>query len=187
MGLYDPLTTTNQTIAAPTGTQRILGTPKIPIPEAIPANSAAMLPRSAIPSTTMVKKVTRRPNSSDQVGKTLAGRRAHAGRHLLNHDQGNRGGNQRPEKQVAELGSGLGIGEDATRVVVHVGGNEPRPQDGEERQKPVFQQSNAGGPAAGHGQGHVGSGPLGHLANCTWEAFPISAGARFYCLPKRVL
>jgi hypothetical protein len=39
-------------------------TPKIPMPEARPANSAAMLPKSARPSTIMVKKVMRRPNSS---------------------------------------------------------------------------------------------------------------------------
>ena len=48
------------------GTERtdILLMPNIPRPDARPANSAAMLPRSARPSTAIVKKVMRRPNSS---------------------------------------------------------------------------------------------------------------------------
>ena len=55
---------TIHTTAAPIGTVRYLEIPKIPMPLAMPANSAAMLPRSASPNTTMVKKVMRRPNSS---------------------------------------------------------------------------------------------------------------------------
>ena len=39
-------------------------TPKTFMPEASPANSAAMLPKSASPRTIIVKKVMRRPNSS---------------------------------------------------------------------------------------------------------------------------
>ena len=51
-------------MAAPMGTTIYLLTPKMPMPEAKPANSAMMLPKSAMPSTSMVKKVARKPNSS---------------------------------------------------------------------------------------------------------------------------
>ena len=63
-GLYDPRTITIHTSAAPIGTAIYLLIPKIPIPEARPANSAAMLPKSASPRTIIVKNVMRRPNSS---------------------------------------------------------------------------------------------------------------------------
>ncbi len=55
---------TIHTSAAPIGTAIYLLMPKTPMPEASPANSAAMLPKSASPSTVMVKNVMRRPNSS---------------------------------------------------------------------------------------------------------------------------
>src|ERR1035437_9508950 len=63
-GLYDPRTITNHTTAAPTGTVRYFEMPKMPMPLAIPANSAAMLPRSASPNTTMVDRKSTRLNSS---------------------------------------------------------------------------------------------------------------------------
>ena len=49
---------------APMGTEIYLLTPKISIPEAMPANSAAMLPKSASPRIAMVMNVARKPNSS---------------------------------------------------------------------------------------------------------------------------
>ena len=49
-----------------------------------------------------------------------------------NHDQGDGDGNHGPEQGVAELGSGLGVGEDAVGVVVDVGGDEAGSEDGQE-------------------------------------------------------
>ena len=63
-GRYDPRTTTAHTSSAPKGTTMYLLAPKMPMPEARPANSATMLAKSAAPNTTMVKKVARNPNSS---------------------------------------------------------------------------------------------------------------------------
>jgi hypothetical protein len=48
---------TSHTTDAPNGTVRYLVTPKIPIPDAISATSAAMLPRSANPRMSIVKNV----------------------------------------------------------------------------------------------------------------------------------
>src|ERR1035441_6804266 len=136
-GLYDPRTITSHTTAAPTGTVRYFEIPKIPMPLAIPANSAAMLPRSASPNTTMVKKVMRSPNSSrNEFREPLAGHGPHAGRHLLHHNQRDRGRDQRPEQGIAELGAGLRVGEDAPRIVVHVGRDEPGPHHREKGRQP---------------------------------------------------
>ncbi len=68
---------------------------------------------------------------ADQIGKTFARDRAHARAHLLGDDQQQRDGNQRPERQVAVFGAGLGIGKDAARVVIDVGGDESRADDRE--------------------------------------------------------
>ena len=63
---------------------------------------------------------------ADQIGKAFAGDRAHARAHLLRDDQQQRDGDQRPERQVAVLGAGLRIGEDAAGIVIDVGGDESR-------------------------------------------------------------
>ena len=66
---------------------------------------------------------------ADQIGQPLAGHRAHARAHLLRHDQQQRDGNQRPQRQIAVLRAGLRIGEDAAGVVIDVGGDESRADD----------------------------------------------------------
>src|SRR5271166_3227939 len=57
---------------------------------------------------------------ANQVAQTLASYGAHAGAHLLYHDEGERDGDHRPEEKKAVLGSGLRIGEDAAGIVVDV-------------------------------------------------------------------
>ena len=73
---------------------------------------------------------------ADQVAEALAGDHAHAGAHLLHHDQGDGDGNHRPEQGVAVLRAGLGVGEDAAGVVIHVGGNESGAEDGQKQEYP---------------------------------------------------
>ena len=69
---------------------------------------------------------------ADQVGEALARDRAHARAHLLRHDQQQRDRQQRPQRQVAVVRARLRVGEDAAGVVVDDGGDEARPDDGEE-------------------------------------------------------
>ena len=75
---------------------------------------------------------------ANQIAQALAGDRAHAGGDLLHHDQRHRDRDHGPEQHVSELGPGRGIGPDAAGIVVHVRGDETRPDDGEEDQKPDF-------------------------------------------------
>ena len=72
---------------------------------------------------------------ADQVGEPLARDRAHARAHLLRDDQEHGDGQQRPQRQVAELRAGRGIGKDAAGIVIDDGGDEPRPDDREEDQR----------------------------------------------------
>ena len=69
---------------------------------------------------------------ADQIGEAFAGDRAHARGHFLHHDQRDGGRDQRPQQRVAELRARLRVGEDAAGVVIDVGGDESRPQDGKE-------------------------------------------------------
>jgi len=71
----------------------------------------------------------------------FAGDCAHAGGHLLNHDQRDRRRDQRPQKFVAELRSGLGIREDAAGVVIDVGRDEARTEDRQKCKKAGADQS----------------------------------------------
>ncbi len=73
---------------------------------------------------------------ADEVAEALAGDDAHAGAHLLHDDEREGDGDHRPEERVAELGAGLGVGEDAAGVVVDVGGDEARAEDGKEEDQP---------------------------------------------------
>ena len=73
---------------------------------------------------------------ADQVAEALAGDHAHAGAHLLHHDQRNGDGNDGPQQRVAVLRAGLGVGEDAAGVVIDIGGNESGAEDGQKQQYP---------------------------------------------------
>ena len=70
---------------------------------------------------------------ADQIAQPLAGDRAHPRRHLLHDHQRDRDRDHRPQQRVAELRAGQRIGEDAAGVVVDVGGDEARADDGEEQ------------------------------------------------------
>ena len=72
---------------------------------------------------------------ANQIRQAFAGDRAHARRHLLDHHQGDGGGDQRPQQGVTELGPRLRVGEDAARVVINVGGDEAGAEDGEKHQQ----------------------------------------------------
>ncbi len=75
---------------------------------------------------------------ADQVGQPLAGGDAHACGDLLHDEQHEQGRPQDPQDLVAVVRAGRGVGGDARRVVVHVGGDEGRAndgEDGEERQQ----------------------------------------------------
>ena len=67
---------------------------------------------------------------ADEVAEAFASDDAHAGAHLLHDDQGERYGDHHPQERVAVLRAGLRVGEDAARVVVEVGGDEARAEDG---------------------------------------------------------
>ena len=71
---------------------------------------------------------------ADQVGEALARDRAHARAHLLRDDEDQGDGQQRPQGKIAKAGAGRRIGKDAARIVIDVGGDEPRPEDREENQ-----------------------------------------------------
>ena len=77
---------------------------------------------------------------ANQVAQALAGDRAHPRRHLLHDHQRDRDRDHRPEQRVAELRAGQRIGADAAGVVVDVGGDEARADDGQN-------SSEAGAPA----------------------------------------
>ena len=71
---------------------------------------------------------------ADQVAQAFAGDRPHAGAHFLHHQQSHGDGDHGPQQGVAELGSGIGVGENAAGIVIDVGGDKARPQHGEEEQ-----------------------------------------------------
>ncbi len=83
---------------------------------------------------------------ADQIAQALAGHRAHAGGHLLHHDQRECDRDHGPEQKKSVLRAGLGIGEDAAGIVVDVGGDDPRSDYSQEQQGPAsqsFQKSHA--------------------------------------------
>ena len=73
---------------------------------------------------------------ADEVAQALAGDHAHAGAHLLHHDQRDGDGKHGPQQGVAELRARLGVGEDAAGVVVDIGGNKSGAENGQEQQYP---------------------------------------------------
>ena len=73
---------------------------------------------------------------ADEIAEALAGDHAHAGAHLLHHDEGDGDGNHGPEQRVAVLRAGLGVGEDAAGVVIDVGGDESGAENGQKQQDP---------------------------------------------------
>ena len=72
---------------------------------------------------------------ADEIAEALAGGRAHARRHLLHHDQRDGHGDHDPQQQVSELSSSGRVGVDTAGVIVHVRGDEPRTDDGQEHQQ----------------------------------------------------
>ena len=73
---------------------------------------------------------------ADQVAEALARHHAHAGAHLLHHDQRDGDGNHGPQQRVAVLRACLRVGEDAAGVVIDVGGNESGAKHGQKQQYP---------------------------------------------------
>ena len=98
-----------------------------------------MLPKLMIRMASIMKKVAR-PNSSRISRQALAGDRAHASE-ISHHDQSESDGDHGPQQLVSELSTGLGVGDNAVGIVVHVGGDETRTDDGEEQQYPDFPAS----------------------------------------------
>jgi hypothetical protein len=86
---------------------------------------------------------------ADQVAQALAGDHAHAGAHLLHHDQRDGDGNDGPQQGVPVLRAGLGVGEDAAGVVIDVGGDESGAENGQKQEYPDS-------PALQHSRGPMG-------------------------------
>ena len=70
---------------------------------------------------------------ADQVAQAFAGDHAHAGAHLLHHDQGNGDGKHGPQQRVAVLRACLGVGENPAGVVIDIGSNKSGAQNGQEQ------------------------------------------------------
>jgi hypothetical protein len=70
---------------------------------------------------------------ADQVGEPLSGHGAHARGHLLDDDEGDRDGDERPEEARPELRAGERIRRDAAGVVVDVGRDDPRADHAQEQ------------------------------------------------------
>jgi hypothetical protein len=76
----------------------------------------------------------RRPETKffpDQIGKPLPRYDAHASAHFFGNVEGDGHGNERPEQRVAVHRSGLRIDRDSAGIVVHIGGDDARTDDGE--------------------------------------------------------
>ena len=73
---------------------------------------------------------------ADKIAETLAGDHAHAGTHLLHHDERDGDGNHGPQKGVAVLRAGLRVGEDAAGVVIDISSNESGTENGQKEKDP---------------------------------------------------
>ena len=73
---------------------------------------------------------------ADEVAEAFAGDHAHAGAHLLHHDERDGDGNHGPQQRVAVLRAGLRVGENAAGVVIDIGGNESGAEHGQKKQDP---------------------------------------------------
>ena len=94
---------------AASGTEIYLLTCMTSEASATPENSATVLKRSIEQSGDHHKERGAEAEFlANQVGKALAGDHAHARAHFLADVEGDRHGNQRPEKRVAELRAGRG-------------------------------------------------------------------------------
>ena len=76
---------------------------------------------------------------ANQVGKAFARHGAHPRAHFLRHDQQQGDRQQCPQRQISVLGARLRVREDAARVVIHNGRDEPGTDDGEEDRDVVLQ------------------------------------------------
>jgi len=70
--------------------------------------------------------------------------------HLLNDDQRDGGGDQRPQQRISKLRAGLRIGENSAGVIIGVGRNEAGPSTDEKREIRYLTTDNSrcAGPAA---------------------------------------
>ncbi len=78
---------------------------------------------------------------ADQIGQAFAGDHAQPGAHLLDNDQGQGDERHDPQQAIAIVGAGDGIGGDPTGVVIDVGGDDARPDNGQQGQQPDPQRS----------------------------------------------
>ncbi len=72
----------------------------------------------------------------NELPQTLSGDHAHPTPHLLDHGEADGGKKEGPEQAVAVLGPGQGVSGDPTGVLVHAGGDDPRPHDGQKDEEP---------------------------------------------------
>src|SRR5262249_35305614 len=66
---------------------------------------------------------------ANQIGKTLAGDRAHASAHFLDDSETDGYGNEDPEKTISVLSSNRSVRGDTARVIARVGGNHSRAEN----------------------------------------------------------
>ena len=71
-----------------------------------------------------------------EVGEPLPGDGAHARAHLLHQNQCDGDGNEGPEGEITPARTRLRIRVDTAGVVINVGGDEPRAEDGQEDHDP---------------------------------------------------
>jgi hypothetical protein len=112
------------------------------MPDAIPANSANMLPRSA--KAQYHHREERDPQAeffADEIRQPFASRCRHSGRHFLHSNKGDGRRNEGPKQGVSVFRSCLRIGEDATRIVVYIRGDEAWADNGQECQKTVLEHA----------------------------------------------
>jgi hypothetical protein len=72
----------------------------------------------------------------NQVGEPLTRHHPHPRAHLFGNVQRNGHGDERPQKSIAVLRAGLGVNGDPTGIVVHIGGDQSRPDYGQQQQQP---------------------------------------------------
>jgi len=72
---------------------------------------------------------------ADQVRQPLAGDGAHPGAHLLDDDERHRDRQHDPQQPVAEVATRQRVCGDAAGIVVHVGGDDAGPDDGEQQRQ----------------------------------------------------
>ena len=106
---------------------------------ATPANSAMTLPKFVDDQHRHQEE--RDPEAEllpDQIAQPFARDRTHARGHLLHDDEGDGGGNHRPQQRIAELRPGDGVRPDPPGVVAALAGDQPGTDDGDEERQPAL-------------------------------------------------